>query len=656
MRILSIATLPGLGLAMAALLGGQTFDKSATGNFHGNYYLRQVLLSGIDTNTGAIGRARSLIGTAALDGAGNYSITGTLLDTQAGSSPQPFNGGGTLAVAANGFFQMDNPLDTQGVVDGGVGLGAFAGSATESNFQDLLVMIPAGTAAVTNNALLGSYRVGALEFLQGSSSFVRDAYFTLTSTGNGSLGTVSLNGSAANLGNRAITQTATGVTYSLAQAPGSITFPSSGGAADTQLISGAKTLFVSADGNLLLGGSPNGFDILIGIRAPAAGTQSTIAGTFYLGGLEEDNSTTSSPVIDAYYGSLNGNGAGINIWHQRINFVGKNPFDNTFSSSVTLDSTGAATKSTVHYDVGANGRALLLVGRTDQYALVLGLHADDVTPSGVFLNPVGIVNAAGFTPITSSVAPNELVSLFGSNLAAGTQQAQSLPFPKTLGGVQMTVNGRPAPLYFVSPQQISALVPSNLPETYATFQVTNNGVASNAVTVYTNNSSPAVFTSPANGVSSAAALHSDFSLVSASSPAKPGETILIYLTGLGAVSPAIEDGAAGPSDPLSKVPTLPRVFFGTAQGTVTFAGLAPTLAGLYQINVTLPANAPGGSQFLSIDTAEALNQESTIMIAGAASGAAEKAVSEQTPDSGYRPALARKLSHVKTLRSNGARR
>ena len=656
MRILSAAALPCLGLAVG-ILAGQTFDNSANGTFKGTYYLRQVLLSGINTNTGAIGRARSVIGTATLAGDGNYSFAGTLLDTQAGATAQAFTATGTFVLSSNGLAQMQNPLDSKAIVDGAVGLGAFVGSSTESMFQDFLVMIPAGTAALTNNSLQGSYRAGALEFPQGSSALAREALFTLTSTGSGTLGNVALSGSAMNLGNTGISQTANGVTYSLSPAGGSISFPPGGSTANAQLISGTKTLFVSADGNLLLGGSPTGFDILIGIRAPAAGTQPVINGTFFIAGLEEDGSTPSTPAIDAYWGSLNGNGAETNIWHQRINFVGEDTFDNTFYNTVRLDSTGAATKTNVHYDVRANGRAILIVGQSNQYRLALGLHADDVTPSGVFLSPVGVANAAGFTPITSSVAPNEFISLFGSNLAATTQVAQSLPLPTTLGGVQVTVNGRQAPLFFVSPQQINALVPFSLPEDYARIQVTNNGVASNPVTVYTNESSPAVFTLPPNGISSAAALHSDFSLVSASSPAKPGETILIYLTGLGAVSPAVADGAAGPSNPLSAAPILPTVFFSTAQGSTSFAGLAPGFAGLYQINVKVPVDAPSGSQFLSIGTPDAVNQESTIMIAGPAAGTALKAVSDNKVDSdGYRPALARKLNHGKTSKANGARR
>ena len=200
-KISNLKRLAGATLLALGVLGAQTFDKSANSTFKGTYYLRQVLLSGIDTNTGVIGRSRALIGTATLDGAGNYTFAGTLMDSQSGS-PQAFTATGTFNVSSNGLVQMTNPLEPNGIVDGGVGLGAFVGSSTESTFQDFLVMIPAGTAAVTNSSLIGSYRVGALEFLQGKSSLVRDSTFTLTSTGNGSLGNVSVRGSAAKCGDQ----------------------------------------------------------------------------------------------------------------------------------------------------------------------------------------------------------------------------------------------------------------------------------------------------------------------------------------------------------------------------------------------------------------------------------------------------------------------
>jgi uncharacterized protein (TIGR03437 family) len=218
-------------------------------------------------------------------------------------------------------------------------------------------------------------------------------------------------------------------------------------------------------------------------------------------------------------------------------------------------------------------------------------------------------------------------------------------------------------LFFVSPGQINALVPYSLTEDYATFKVTNNGVSSSPVTVYANNSSPAVFTLPPNGVSSAAALHANFTPVNASSPARRGETILIYLTGLGTVRPAVADGAAAPSNPpFSTTTAKTTVLFlakgGTTNdaGTVSFSGLAPGFVGLYQLNVQVPTTADIGAISLTIDTPEALNSEATIMVAAAAAGTNQKASITDPQDSGYRPAHVPRLVDTKTSHPNGSRR
>jgi len=646
LRVLAIA-------GFSALLNAQSFDNSANATLKGTFFVRQVLLSNVDAGTGAIGQARSLIGTATLDGNGSYTLTGTVMDSAVGAA-KAFNFSGTYKAASSGLAQMQNPLQPAEIIDGGIGLGAFAGSSTETGFQDFFVMIPAGTSNVSNGALSGSFRVGTLEFLQGSSAFARDSYFTLTSGGDGNLGSVTVNGSAANLGNTNLVQTVNGATYSVSgQGSGTITFPAGNAAAANQLVSGAKTLFVSADGNILLGGSTNGFDMLIGIRSGSGGSRS-MAGTYYVSGMDEDASDSTSRVIDAFYGSLNGTAAGVNLWHQRLNPMNTQTYDFTFDSQVNFDANGTAAKSLVHYDAGANGRALLIVGRSTQYTLALGLHASDFSGPGVFLNPIGIANAANFAPITNSIAPGEFISLFGSGLAAGPVQATSLPLTTNLGGVQVTVNGRFAPLFFVSSQQINALVPQNTPEQFATIQVINNGVPSNAVTVYANDTAPGVFSLDANGIGAAAALHADFSVVNSASPAKPGETILVYLAGLGVVSPPVADGAA--STGLNSTVKPVSVFFTGQEGAVSFKGLAPGFAGLYQINVQVPVDASAGTQLVTISTPDAFHQEATIAIGGGKAAGLNAGVEGTSSDSGsYRPALKRQSSE-KFVKTAGGRR
>jgi uncharacterized protein (TIGR03437 family) len=77
-------------------------------------------------------------------------------------------------------------------------------------------------------------------------------------------------------------------------------------------------------------------------------------------------------------------------------------------------------------------------------------------------------------------------------------------------------------------------------------------------------------------------------------PAHPGEVLHIYATGQGAVIPAVQDGAAAPAQPLSTSPNLPNVFLGGRQLAVLYNGLAPGFAGVWQIDVAIPADAPTG--------------------------------------------------------------
>jgi uncharacterized protein (TIGR03437 family) len=188
-------------------------------------------------------------------------------------------------------------------------------------------------------------------------------------------------------------------------------------------------------------------------------------------------------------------------------------------------------------------------------------------------------------------------------MASDTAAAQGAPLPLTLAGAQVTVNGKPAPLVFVSPGQISAVVPFSTTAKYATFQVIHNGAASNPVTMYTNLLAPGVFAMGSGGTGPAAMLHSDYSVVNEANPAVPGETVMVYVTGLGAVTPAVPDGAPAPAQPLSRAAAEKQmiVFIGGKPAAVSFAGLAPGFAGLYQINCKIPDGVGPGDVYSDID-------------------------------------------------------
>lgn len=227
--------------------------------------------------------------------------------------------------------------------------------------------------------------------------------------------------------------------------------------------------------------------------------------------------------------------------------------------------------------------------------------------------PGGITNGASFQAIP--LAPGSLFSIFGSGLASQTASASTVPFSRSLGGVTVTfVNGSTsidAPLSYVQPgtgtsSQINAQIPWELVPagTSATVNVTvnNNGVPSAATPVNIAPFSPGIFGfATASGTLAIAYTYQDgmFAWPAGSvaglntHPAAPGSLVIVYATGLGAVDQTVPDGA--PPSVLTNAVTPPVLLIGGISAPVAFAGLQPQFPGVYQLNITIPQNAPTGS-------------------------------------------------------------
>jgi adhesin/invasin len=238
------------------------------------------------------------------------------------------------------------------------------------------------------------------------------------------------------------------------------------------------------------------------------------------------------------------------------------------------------------------------------YELSFGARMIPQSGTGVYVEPQGVLNAASFA-VGYPIAPGSFVALFGSGMGTQTATATALPFPKLLGNVSLTVNGIPAPLYFVSPGFIKFVVPYGVTGLTATIVVTANNVASNAVDIPLAASAPGIFSLPQNGLGDGALRHGNATIISAANPAKIGETIEMYLTGMGGVTPALLDGAPAPlAEPLARVTGPVAVTIGGVPCEVAFSGLTPGLAGLYQLNIKIPAGLVPGSYSLAVQTLE----------------------------------------------------
>ncbi|MCU1263349.1 MAG: hypothetical protein JWO80_6234 [Bryobacterales bacterium] len=608
------------------LVKGQSFDTSGTANLTGQYFFRYVVF-GTGTN-GNVTEGCSVSGVMTFDGKGNYTTSNTQLydsaGTTTGSCSAPSTG--TYSVQSNGIAQIDNPIFSA-TLFGAFSQPVVTASSTEDGYEDLFVAIQAPTTTVSNNFLSGAYTLGTFDLFNGPNGLAQQGYFTVNADGNGNISTIALTGSIQNQSAATVTQSISGSTYSISGAGvGSLNVPAS---VSNQIVSGAKIFYVSADGNYVLGGSSTGSDLIFGFKA-AAGTSSNslLNGTYFIAGMDEN---VAQKFLDAFYGGINANGSGTLLWHERLDDVANAiTYDNTFNSGVTIGANGSYNNGLYTTLIGVSGKAMMLLGSGQQFSLTIGVQAPSVTPpSGVWINPIGITNAANYTPITNSYAPGELVNIYGT-FGVASQVDQAIPIPTTLGGVQVLVNGQAAPVYLVSANQISALIPYEVSgQFFATFQVVVNGTKSNAVSVYLANSAPGIYTLTQNGVGPGAILHSNYTVVSDSSPAMPGETVSLYMNGLGAVTPAVADGAAGPSSPLSNVSGTVAVFLDDgvdplAQATVSFAGLAPGFPGLYQVNFVVPATGLGnGHVYISFQTNEATTEMSTISLAGFSHAAAQ---------------------------------
>ncbi len=184
--------------------------------------------------------------------------------------------------------------------------------------------------------------------------------------------------------------------------------------------------------------------------------------------------------------------------------------------------------------------------------------------------------AASVFPL--SVAPGTFVAIYGTQLAGETAQAGALPFPTQLADTQVLVNGAAIPLYYVSASQIDAVVPDTAA---GLVKVTvTNGSGSHTVNVLIEPAVPALFTLDFSGSGAAAALSAtNNNVVSASNPLHVGDSVELFLTGL---------GRATPRDGLEYADRQPTVTIAGQDCAVTFAGRAPGYAGLDQINCVVP--------------------------------------------------------------------
>jgi uncharacterized protein (TIGR03437 family) len=213
-----------------------------------------------------------------------------------------------------------------------------------------------------------------------------------------------------------------------------------------------------------------------------------------------------------------------------------------------------------------------------------------------------VVNAGSFV-LPGLVAPGTMVSIFGSGLADGQTQIYSTPFPKSLQGAQFSVRGVALPLFYASSGQVNAVMPIGLTANNRDqLIVVRDTTQSAPVDLLVADTDPGMFAVNSQGTGQGAILLGGTSELAApagsipgavTGPATAGQTVSIFVAGLGTVSNPPADGS--PSTGTSLTTATPVVTIGGVTAQVTYSGLAPGEVGLYQLNVVVPAGVATGN-------------------------------------------------------------
>jgi uncharacterized protein (TIGR03437 family) len=249
---------------------------------------------------------------------------------------------------------------------------------------------------------------------------------------------------------------------------------------------------------------------------------------------------------------------------------------------VTASAGDAIPKSARAFELFCEGRRLWSERRPDRVALAIVCFEEAIREEA----------KTGDQPYAAAYAA--LADCYTSGIAS----AQTFPLPLQLQGTSVTVNGIPAPLLAVAnvsgSEQINFQVPfETATPGQARIVVSSGGRDSAPIDVPALSAKPAVFV--VGGIGAAVVHGSTGALVTATNPVLSGEVVVIYCTGLGPVTPQVPTGSAAPTTTLSQVVLPFAVTVGGRDAVVDFAGLAPTFAGLYQINVEVPADLTGTS-------------------------------------------------------------
>ncbi|HXM41566.1 MAG TPA: hypothetical protein VN924_09955 [Bryobacteraceae bacterium] len=384
-----------------------------------------------------------------------------------------------------------------------------------------------------------------------------------------------------------------------------------GGPATSALLSSPSGLALDATGNIYIADTGN--DAIR--KVSAKGTITTVAGKQLVPGIGDgryagDGGPATSAELFGPAG-VNVDAAGdlfiADTRNQRIREVLANGTITTVAGNGTPNYSGDGGPATAAELYMPNGVTVAASGGV--YIADTGNGRIRLLTSETLLLPAvgagGVVNSGSYT--AQGVAPGSLVSIFGTNLAASTSSGNTIPLPTALSDVtSVTFNGIPAGLYFVSSGQINAQLPFTVPTGTVDIVVNRSSGASAPQSVNVVPASPGIFTTNAEGTGQAFAYDNSTGDLAAPAGApigifhtdpisvSSGHALIIACTGLGSVTPPVDNYVAASDGILRNTSLQPTVTIGGVPAQFIYSVLSPQFVSEYQIGVVPAAATPTG--------------------------------------------------------------
>ena len=292
-------------------------------------------------------------------------------------------------------------------------------------------------------------------------------------------------------------------------------------------------------------------------------------------------------------------------------YFGGSRDDGAFAAALDPSGNVILAGQTGSNDFPVSGATPSYSGLGDAFVVKLAAAAPAIT---------SVVNGASYQP---GIEAGSWAMITGNNLANSTRAWQNSDFsgnnlPTSLDGVSVTLDGKPAFVAYINPTQIKVQAPSDSAIGSVSVVVNNNGSVSAPFAVALQPAAPAFFVN-SHGIVVATELN--YNPISASSPAAPGQIVVLWGTGFGATIPAAPAGELVSGAPATAA--LPTVTVGGVAAQVISSVLTTGEAGLYQVTIQIPADVPTGQVSIQASIDGLQTQPGVTMVTGSGAASAD---------------------------------